>query len=138
MTFTARRLDRSEIDHELIWGTVALFIFGVARWFPFGYFPPPACPFKVLTGYPCCTCGMTRSFLAFVRADLLLAFAWNPLVALGAVGGALYLCYAFIVLVFRLPRIRWSLTARWERIAVRVGVVALFLANWIYLIVVGR
>ncbi len=138
MTVTARRLDRTEIDHELIWSTIGLFIFSVARWFPFSYFTLPPCPFKVLTGYPCCTCGVTRSLLAFVRGDFLSAFTLNPLMALCAVGGAAYFCYALTVLVFRLPRIRWSLTTRWERIAVRVVILVVSLANWVYLIMVGR
>ena len=52
------------------------------------------CGFRVRTGYPCITCGMTRSVLAFSRGDLVEAFRLQPaagfigllIVAVGAMG----------------------------------------------------
>jgi hypothetical protein len=62
------------------------------------------CGFKARTGYPCITCGMTRSVLAFSRGDLGEAFALQPaaaflgllVVAAGGVG-------LFIAVTGRLP-----------------------------------
>jgi hypothetical protein len=138
LTVTFRRLERGEIDHELIWAGIAVFVFGVARWFPFDLFPPPACPFKHLTGYPCCTCGLTRGLLAFTRGEFAAAFRWNPLIALGAAASAVYVLYGAVVVAFKLPRIRCALTARWERVAVRLVAVSALVVDWAYLIAVGR
>jgi hypothetical protein len=138
LTVTLRQLTPAEIDHELIWGGIAVLVLGVARWFPFAVFPPPRCPLKMLTGYPCCTCGLTRSLLAFAHGEVVAAFTWNPLVALCALGSVVYALYAAIVLVFGLPRVRWSLTAFWERVVVRLLAVAVIVANWAYLVAVGR
>jgi hypothetical protein len=42
------------------------------------------CGFRVRTGYPCITCGMTRSVLAFSQGDLVEAFRLQP--AAGFIG----------------------------------------------------
>ncbi|MFC1763765.1 DUF2752 domain-containing protein [Planctomycetota bacterium] len=36
------------------------------------------CGFRVRTGYPCISCGMTRAVLAFSRGDLIYAFNMQP------------------------------------------------------------
>lgn len=38
----------------------------------------PPCTMKVLTGFPCPSCGMTTSFSNFVRGNLFAAFVANP------------------------------------------------------------
>ncbi len=38
----------------------------------------PACPFKVLTGYPCATCGLTRCCIALSEGHWAEAFHWHP------------------------------------------------------------
>jgi len=38
-----------------------------------------SCVFKALTGIPCPTCGMTRSFLSLLKLDLKSAFYYHPL-----------------------------------------------------------
>ncbi len=37
------------------------------------------CPFKALTGYPCPTCGMTRSFLALIHCNIKESLSYNPM-----------------------------------------------------------
>ena len=44
--------------------------------FPLGHFF--FCPFKMLTGYDCPLCGMTRSFVHLAHRDMAAAFAANP------------------------------------------------------------
>lgn len=138
MRITLHRLNPREVDHELVWGSLVLLILGVARWFPFEVFPPPRCPFKFLTGYPCCTCGLTRGLVAFAHGDFVSAFLWNPLVALIAALAIVYGAYAMLVVICGWPRVRVMLTSLWERVAVRVLVLVCILGNWVYLLAMGR
>ena len=41
------------------------------------YSSPFFCPFRVVTGIPCPTCGMTRSFMAIAQGDLAKAVSYN-------------------------------------------------------------
>lgn len=40
---------------------------------------PTVCPFRLVTGRPCPTCGMTRSWSAATRLDVRESLAWHPL-----------------------------------------------------------
>ncbi|QQE12844.1 DUF2752 domain-containing protein [Planctomycetota bacterium] len=53
-------------------------------------FGVPACGFKLETGLPCLTCGMTTSVTHAVRGDLLTAFWLQPFGAMLAVGAAAF------------------------------------------------
>lgn len=96
----------------------------------------PMCVFKATTGVPCLTCGGTRALVALGRLDLPGAFALNPLVALllvtlipwGIADAVLALRGRALVLEVG-PRVRRALL--W-------AAVPLLLANWGYLIAVGR
>ena len=70
------------------------------------------CIFKSLTGWPCPTCGMTRSLIRLRRLDLVGAFAANPLIAAATVFAAIYVVYAWIAILFHTRRIRIELTKR--------------------------
>lgn len=50
----------------------------IARLFPFERLPS-ICAFYNFTGYPCATCGMTRSVVLLTHLDLHGAFSMNPL-----------------------------------------------------------
>lgn len=52
------------------------------------------CPFHLLTGFPCPTCGVTRALVALGHADWLAAFRVQPLVTLVLSAGVLYLPWA--------------------------------------------
>ncbi|MBD0267652.1 MAG: DUF2752 domain-containing protein [Cyanobacteria bacterium Co-bin8] len=41
------------------------------------HIPFLGCPFRSLTGIPCPTCGMTRSFMAVARGDLVQALSYH-------------------------------------------------------------
>jgi hypothetical protein len=90
------------------------------------------CTFRELTGVPCPTCGTTRTAVALLELDPATAFFTNPLAA--AVGTAFLLggmiAAAWLLSSSELPAfdLRWN---RWWAIAV----VAVFAANWAYLIV---
>ncbi|HOE09996.1 MAG TPA: DUF2752 domain-containing protein [bacterium] len=138
MILSIRRLGKQEVDHEMIWGAVILFVFAAARWFPFQTIHPPSCPWKMLTGYPCCTCGMTRSLLAFAQGNPVTALLWNPLIGMLAIAASIYFLYALVVLSLRLPRVRISLTGIRERNGIRLLILFAIVGNWMYLIIQGR
>ncbi len=62
----------------LIIASFPLFI-AAARFLPLNRLPS-TCVFYHVTGYPCVTCGMTRSVAALVRFDFERAMTYHPLV----------------------------------------------------------
>jgi len=137
-----RLVDRSEIglDHELIWSsvTVLVLVAGVMLIvLPRAGVLFTACPFKAVTGYPCASCGATRSFMALLKGDLVTSFAMNPLFAAIYVAAGAFTLYGLVVVAFGLPRLRLTVSARRLRLALAICVPAAVCANWIYLIWAG-
>jgi len=134
MRFEWRPLRPGELDAELIWlsVTVASAAIGVT-WLAL-HLPMPQCTFRSLTGFPCVTCGATRSVNALLHGDVLAAWRLNPLVLLGLATVAVFDAYALVVLLARARRLRVAFTARpLRRAAVAIGC-AVVLLNWIYLL----
>ena len=130
-------MSRDRLDHEMIWGVIAL-ILGVAGLvFPLERLPF-LCMFKAVTGWPCLTCGMTRSLIRLKHLDLLGAFVANPFVAAFALFAGAFCLYAWIAVLFKTRRIRVHTTRRWEPTLIRVLVATAIVGNWAYLIAVGR
>jgi hypothetical protein len=139
MEIVWRRLAPQEIDHEQVWVAVAatgLTLLALTSTHVLEI-QLPLCPFKIITGLPCPTCGLTRAVMAMTRLDFAAAFAFNPLGFAAAIGIGLYLLYAAIVLTARLPRFRPRLTRRDMNVG-RIAVLALLAANWAWLIAAGR
>lgn len=134
MRLTWRHRRAGEFDWELAAGATLTAAGGLAAgWLALGL-PRPRCVFHALTGFPCLTCGGTRSFQSLLGGDLAAAAAWNPLVFVVGAGLGAFWIYALVVVALRLPRLRAdppatiSARARW--------LLALILAaNWIYLAV---
>lgn len=98
--------------------------------------PLTLCVFKGLTGLPCPTCGSTRALGRLVALDFAGALAMNPFatvvaVVLGAWG------VADLVLLRRGQALGLEVSPRLG-LALRVLTLGLFLANWVYLVAVGR
>jgi hypothetical protein len=87
------------------------------------------CLFKRATGYPCPTCGFTRGSLSFLHGHPVQAWLYNPL--LFTFLGAFAMVVFIRVISGRHPQV--SLT-RAERLAAWIISVALFAANWLYVI----
>lgn len=121
------------IDHELIWGTIGLIALIAARLVPPALTDFYRCPFRVITGIPCLTCGITRSFRHMVHGRFYEAFSLTPLGALFCILTMLYVIYALTVVVFRLPRPRFRLNRSVCRLTLRLGLPGILLLNWIYL-----
>jgi hypothetical protein len=119
----------------LIWGSLAAVMFLLAALPPtlLERMPWAFCPFRRLTGLPCCLCGGTHAMQALVRGDWRLAWHDNPLAAGIGVGAGLYLAYAVVAV---LSGRRWRPAVRPRRV---VSILFLFVAlaavvNWAYLI----
>lgn len=108
-----------------------------ALWLRWGL-PTPLCPLHALTGIPCPTCGMTRAVAALLHGKIRLAFLLNPLTTSLLFAVAFYVGYAAVVVIGRLPRLRWQPLCRTESLSIRIAAILLIAANWIYLLVAGK
>ena len=91
--------------------------------------PVQLCLLKRLTGFPCPTCGFTRGALSFLHGHLIQAWLYNPLLY------SVLALFAIIVImrVILARAVRISLT-RAERRAAWILALALFFANWAYVV----
>lgn len=137
-TADGKALPRHPVDHEAIWGPLAILGLLVARFFPFDLVSLGACPWRALTGIPCPTCGATRCMMELTRLDLGAALAMNPLMALAGLGAAVYALHALGVWLLGWQRWRPSVSSPRAQRALRIGTVAALLLNWGYLILLGR
>jgi len=131
----ARVQIRAWRELRLLWGAVAVALLAMA---PFGAVVrrliPFDCPFRTFTGYPCPSCGVTRSALALAKLDVVGALGRFPLPTLAwifLIGGGL-LAGLSVLLKIEIPRPPQTLE-RWQ-VWLLVLVV---LANWAYSIATG-
>ena len=136
--FHWRPLIPGETDPERLWG-ILLGATGVlvASWLWLGL-PTPACPLHAITGIPCPTCGATRGVRCLIHGDWGDALRWNPLLMMGLLGTLLYTLYAGVVVVGRLPRVRWEPLSPRSIRAVRMAVIGLIAGDWLYLVLRER
>ncbi len=115
------------------WGGAALVCAAASPIAPAAAGALPSCPFRMLVGIPCLTCGGTRALLALARFDVGAAFGWNPLVAAAGIlfiaGGVVALGAALAGGEVRTPR---------PTPLLRAALVLALAANWAFLVVQGR
>jgi uncharacterized protein DUF2752 len=124
--------------HEAIWAPIALAAFVAARFLPWDRLDFLVCPFHLLTGLPCLSCGGTRAFIALAHLDPATALAMNPLAAAIGIAGAAYVLHAVGVGLGAWRPWRPRLASERHRRAARAATVAAIALNWAYLIAVGR
>ena len=125
-------------DPELIWGSIlAASALIAAIWLKLGL-PTPLCPLHALSGIPCPTCGATRAVAALLHGEIARAIILNPLMTALLLGAALYVCYAAVVVLGRLPRLRWEPLTKTEANFARFAAMVLLATNWMYLLLAGR
>jgi len=128
-----RPLTSAERCLAFVWGGVVLAILAVRPSLPLVATYLPRCALRTITGVPCPTCGATRATVALLDGRLLDSLALNPLLAAG-------------VLVFLAVGVIAPLWA-WRRGSIpvvnslpvwaRVGILAIIVANWIWVIAHG-
>jgi hypothetical protein len=121
-------------DPELIWGSILLLAALLATAWLFSGIATPRCLLHAATGIPCPTCGMTRATWHLLHGEIGRAFLLNPLMTGALLGAALYVCYAAVVVIGRLPRLRLEALTKTEANLVRIAAIGLLAANWLYLI----
>jgi hypothetical protein len=98
--------------------------------------PFAVCYFKALSGFPCMTCGATRALGRLFELDVAGALAMNPLVTVGLLLLVPWAAFDLALLPSR-RAFRVELGPGAARVA-RVTAVFAILANWGYLLAVGR
>lgn len=93
----------------------------------------PPCAFRQLTGLPCMTCGSTRCFTAISEGHFLEAFLFNPLVFAASVFLIVWGTGRAVsgMTGWQMPELRLTPDRRRGLVPI---VLALVVANWIYLI----
>lgn len=138
LSFHWRPLIPGAHDPELTWGLVVAATGVIGAGWLWSGLPTPLCPFHALTGIPCPTCGMTRGLRCLLHGDISSAFLFNPLGMLVFFGTLIYLLYACIVVMGKLPRLRWETISRRSAWTLRLLIAFLIAANWLFLILRER
>ena len=98
--------------------------------------PLSFCLFKAFTGLPCPTCGSTRALGRLFALDFAGALRMNPFATVVAVVVAGW-AVVDLALLPRRQALGLEVSPRLG-IALRVGALLLFVANWVYLVAAGR
>jgi len=119
-----------------IFGAVTLVLGAVASLIHLDAWGVPMCVFKATTGYPCMTCGGTRALVRLSHLDLSGALTMNPMVALGFM---LLVPWALVdaILFLRGQALVFDVGPRLGRLLPWL-IIPIVVANWMYLISVGR
>lgn len=120
---------------HVIWGAMALLFLVTAGLYKDVLGLMPACLFHEITGFPCLTCGATRSLESLSAFDLTSSFLLNPLLVSFIIGLIAFSILHLAGFVYK-RKIILELTPR-EKKRVRFTVMALIAVNWAYLIVAG-
>ena len=120
----------------ILFGFIGIFILLAARVILWIQPPIPKCLFKELTGYPCVTCGSTRSLEELSQFHFFNAFLMNPLIFLTGLGFGLFALYSVGVYLFNFPKYQFTFIHTHSKL-IRIFIVLAILLNWIYLIKAG-
>ncbi len=120
---------------HMIWGAMVLLFLITAGLYRDVLSLMPECLFHEITGFPCLTCGATRSLESLSAFDLISSFLSNPLLVSFIIGLIAFSILHLAGFVYK-RKIILELTPR-EKKRVRFTVMALIAVNWAYLIAAG-
>jgi hypothetical protein len=135
MHFEIKNYRPAEPVH-MVWGPMAVLFIMTAGFFKNFAHNLPVCIFHEITGFPCLSCGGTRSLVALSQFELISSFMFNPLVPLFVFGLIVFSLLFFAGAVTK-RSVKINLSQRGKRL-IRYSVFSLIALNWIFLIVVGR
>lgn len=92
----------------------------------------PACVLFSHTGIACPTCGSYRALSHLLAGHFATAVRLQPLAILGGIATFVFVAYSWVVVVFRLPRLRVRGVSGRQRAALLLAAAALVLTNWLY------
>jgi hypothetical protein len=95
------------------------------------------CTFKAITGFPCLSCGTTRALALLAGGDPGGALAMNPVATLVAVGLGILAVLDLGACFLRGCALRLTASPRAAK-ALRIVIPLVAVANWGYLIAMGR
>ena len=98
------------MDPELLWGVLGALALAAIHFGPSPEGLGLPCPFKLLSGIPCPSCGMTRCWCALGRREWALAFRMHPALAVGY-----FLLWGYV------PYALGSVAGLWPRLGIRVS-----------------
>lgn len=98
---------------------------------------PVFCVFHRFTGLSCPACGSFRCAEQLVAGHVREAWLTQPLVTILVCMTLLYAAYSWVVVFFKLPRLRVEGTRRGQRWLLVCLAVAAILANWAYIALRG-
>lgn len=98
-------------------------LLSAASWLPVGavLHGPTTCPFLVLTGWPCPTCGMTRGWTLLGHGRVADALAYNPMTPVAMALVAVWMVGAGMAWLCGEPTPRWLRTVAFPLAVAIVG-----------------
>jgi hypothetical protein len=139
MKLVLRKPREQEHDYEFILGFQFIPLFAAASLLILYLSSriPIFCVFHRITGFPCPACGSFRCAQQLVAGHLREAWLTQPLATL-LIGAALvYAAYSWVVVLFKLPRLRVEGTTRRQRWLMGGLAMAAIIANWAYIALRG-
>ncbi|HOC43426.1 MAG TPA: DUF2752 domain-containing protein [Thermoanaerobaculales bacterium] len=115
-----------------VWGGLALSVVALKPLWPLVTPFLRPCLFRSITGVPCPSCGATRSVLALLDGDVPGALLLNPLVFAASIA---FLAGGVVAPLWAWRRCPAPRLAHPLPRSIRLGLVALILLNWAWLIV---
>ena len=126
-------------DYEFIFGFLCIPLFAAVSLLILHVSPriPIFCVFHRIAGFPCPACGSFRCAEQLVAGHIREAWLTQPLAATLVCLAVVYTAYSWIVVLFKLPRLRMEGTTRGQKWLMGCLTVAVILANWAYIALRG-